>query len=190
MEGAKELVAEIDPDNKLDEVHESWNPDVPGGNNFGYFPFSVVKPQSMLFSRIANPDITLTINGKSMSDFIEYAAEQPGAFDAECVVTNNTGTSLNAVLELDMITAENARVGVFTHNIGVMQGGENHSFTFLVQPENWKSCEGLEAVFYTDGGVIRMSNKDSGGAVSSSSSGCNSGIAFLGLGIVLFMKRK
>lgn len=30
------LIARIDPENKIDEVHEEWSKDVPGGNNTGY----------------------------------------------------------------------------------------------------------------------------------------------------------
>ncbi|MBQ7193938.1 MAG: hypothetical protein IJR98_06180, partial [Synergistaceae bacterium] len=197
IEGSKEIVAEIDPDNTLDEIHNGWDPDVPGGNNFGYFSFSVVQPKSLPFNRsIASVDVALTIDGMSMSDFIEYAAEQPGVFDAECTVTNNGKRNILAVLGLNMLGSNGENVESFTFNFGMIRSGGNHSCTFLVNPEDWQSCQGLEAVFHTDSGVIRMSTKGGSGGegvTSSSSSGCNSGIALLGLGIVgivLFMKRK
>ena len=152
-----ELVAEIDPDNNLDEVHEGWDPSVPGGNNFGYFPFSVVKADALPFSNAVNSaDITLTIDGMSMGEFITYAAGQPAAFDAECVISNKGRTPLYAVLELNMIASNDRRVDSFTCNIGIIQGGGDHSFKFLSNPEEWKSCYELEAVIYTDSEVIRL----------------------------------
>ena len=95
-----------------------------------------------------------------------------------------------------MLGSNGENVESFTFNFGMIRSGGNHSCTFLVNPEDWQSCQGLEAVFHTDSGVIRMSTKGGSGGegvTSSSSSGCNSGIALLGLGIVgivLFMKRK
>lgn len=192
-EGTKELVAEIDPDNKLDEVHEGWNPDVPGGNNFGYFPFSVVNPVSLPFTdTLDSIEIELTINGMSMGDFIAYAAEQSDVFGAECVITNKAGRKLLAILELNMLGSENEKVESLTHNIGVMNGGGNHSYKFLANPAKWKECDELEAVFHTDIGVIRMneSKSDSPGGdserlPSSSGGGCDTGLSVLGLGIIL-----
>lgn len=192
-EGTKELVAEIDPDNKLDEVHEGWNPEVPGGNNFGYFPFSVVSPVSLPFTDdLDSIEIAITINGMSMGDFIAYAAEQSDVFGAECVINNKAGRKLLAILELNMLGSENEKVESLTHNIGVMNGGGNYSYKFLANPAKWKECDELEAVFHTDIGVIRMneSKSDSPGGdsrrlPSSSGGGCDTGLSVLGLGIIL-----
>ncbi|MBQ3395131.1 MAG: hypothetical protein IJG55_02225, partial [Synergistaceae bacterium] len=191
-EGTKELVAEIDPDNKLDEVHEGWNPEVPGGNNFGYFPFSVVSPVSLPFTDdLDSIEIAITINGMSMGDFIAYAAEQSDVFGAECVITNKAGRKLLAILELNMLGSENEKVESLTHNIGVMNGGGNYSYKFLANPTKWKECDELEAVFHTDIGVIRQtaakssSGGDSERLPGSSGGGCDTGLSVLGLGIIL-----
>ena len=40
-EGAYEFYVVIDPDNKIDEVHEAWTAQTPEGNNNGYFPFGI-----------------------------------------------------------------------------------------------------------------------------------------------------
>ena len=40
-QGAYEFYAVIDPDNKIDEVHEAWTTKTPEGNNTGYFPFGI-----------------------------------------------------------------------------------------------------------------------------------------------------
>ena len=40
-QGAYELYVVIDPDNKIDEVHEAWTAKTPDGNNTGYFPFGI-----------------------------------------------------------------------------------------------------------------------------------------------------
>lgn len=193
MAGAKELVAEIDPDNTIDEVHEGWDPDVPGGNNFGYFPFSVVKAESLPFKAPANSDIVLTIDGMSMSDFIGYAAGQTKAFDAECVITNNGGSMMLALLELNLLASGDETVQSLTHNVGLMNTSEKHSYKFLVKPENWKSCDELEAVFYTDSGILRKSAskspedepEDQSRGVGSSNGGCDAGLSALGLGLIL-----
>ena len=192
MEGTKELVVEIDPDNEIDEIHEGWDPEVPGGNNFGYFPFSVVKPQSLPFTSLKSPDLAITINGMGMGDFIAYAGAQPKPFDAECVITNKGGNALISFLELKLIASNNEVVKSFTRRIGIIKSGEKRSFKFSVNPEKWKDAKELETVCYTDSEIIRLKASKSGsgtpepgGGSGGSSGGCDAGFSALGLGVIL-----
>ena len=63
--GQKELVVEIDPDNKIDEIHKNWSAKVPGGNNNGYFEFSVVSVTGLNSGgeEAASGDFEITIDG-------------------------------------------------------------------------------------------------------------------------------
>ncbi len=89
-----------------------------------------------------------------------------------------------------------------THNIGLMNSGERHSYKFLVKPEDWDDCKDIEAVFYTDSGIIResvskssedesedepedWSDEDEPEGVGSSSGGCDAGLSALGLEVIL-----
>ena len=205
-EGAKELVVEIDPDNNLDEIHEGWDPDIPGGNNTGYFPFSIVKSNSLPFNRsIEDVELELTINGMSMSDFITYAAGQSEPFDADCVISNKGSHNILASLELNLIASDDKKVESFTHNIGIMKNGETHSYKFLALPAKWRNCKELQAIFYTDSGIISQSAEPSDSPAPSpdpdipaniltgSSGGCDMGLSVLSLVLllpVLLIKRK
>lgn len=185
VEGEKELVVEIDPDNKIDEIHEGWDAAVPGGNNFGYFPFSVVEYQSLPFKAIGKDALSIALSGMSLREFIAYAAGQPEPFDAECVITNSGGLCFVSFLELNWTAASDKEAKSITRHVGLLGKDEERSFKFLVKPEEWRNCRRLEALFQTSSGVIKVIYDSGDDGTGGSSSGCNAGLSVLGLGILL-----
>ena len=71
--GLYEFYVVIDPENKIQEVHEAWSKTVPGGNNTGYFPFGVHYGEEQSKTKIASADFGIKfkssdgkeLNGKS-----------------------------------------------------------------------------------------------------------------------------
>lgn len=217
--GQKELIVEIDPDNKINEIHENWSAKVPGGNNNGYFEFSVVSATGLNAGgdeeegEATASDFEITIGGKSMADFITYAAGQSEAFDAECVITNKHGENhLISLLELGMIDSDDDEIETISHNVGVLNSGESYSFNFIAYPEDWKDCDELQATICTETGIVVLSTvpspkddadpetetesddisiSDDIGIVSlgSSGGGCEIGLGAFALSILL-LKRK
>lgn len=200
LKGAKELVVEIDPDDDIDEIHEGWDPEVPGGNNFGYFPFSVMTAEANrggLKEPRSSSSLKVTIGGMSLEDFLAYAARQSKPFDAQFEITY-TGTdsavsslAANAaeqayisLVELNLIGSNNEVLESFSRQVGVIEKGETFTFKFLVKPEVWRLGRDLEVVFYTNNGVIRQKTANGSGS-SGSSGGCDAGSSVLGLGILL-----
>ena len=209
--GQKELVVEIDPDNKIDEIHENWSAKAPGGNNNGYFEFSVIAATGLNAgnAEATSNDFEITIDGKSMADFITYAAEKSEAFDAKCVITNKSSENhLISLLELVMIDSDDDDDGVETisWNVGVLNTGESYSFSFIAYPEDWKDCEELQAAIYTESEIVTLSaapsdintqdeteNDPEYGSIRDSSGGCELGfnvsVLVFALSALLF-KRK
>lgn len=200
LKGAKELVVEIDPDDDIDEIHEGWDPEAPGGNNFGYFPFSVMTAEAnrggLKEPRDSN-SLKVTIGGMSLEDFLAYAARQSKPFDAQFEITytgadsavsslaaNAAAPAYISLVELNLMGSNDEVLESFSRQVGVIEKGETFTFKFLVKPEVWRLGRALEAVFYTNNGVIRQRTAKGSGS-SGSSGGCDAGSSVLGLGILL-----
>ena len=160
--GQKELIVEIDPDNKIDEIHENWSAKVPGGNNNGYFDFSVVSVTGLNAGSNGNlksSDFEITIDGRSMAEFITYATGKSEAFDAQCVITNKHGENhLISTLELGMIDSDDDEIETISHNVGILNTGESYSFSFIAYPQDWKDCDELQAIIHTEAGIVTLSS--------------------------------
>ena len=160
--GQKELIVEIDPDNKIDEIHENWSAKVPGGNNNGYFDFSVVSVTGLNAGgdeNLKNSDFEITIDGKSIAEFITYAAGKSEAFDAKCVITNKHGENhLIYTLELGMIDSDDDEIETISHNVGILNTGESYSFSFIAYPQDWKDCDELQTTIHYEAGTVIISS--------------------------------
>ena len=210
LNGQEELVVFIDPDNKIDEIHENWSKEVPGGNNSGYFAFSVVGVTGLNAgggddAKVS--DFEISVDGMSMSDFIGYAAKKTEMFDAEVKITNRyVENQLILSITLSMIDSDDNEIDTISRNVGVLNTGETYSFTFAADPEDWKDCKELNAVLYTDDGTVTISAlrsttddgedespNESPKAPGGSSGGCDSGFTLSGLILalsILIHKRK
>ena len=89
-----------------------------------------------------------------------------------------------------MLGSNDVIAGSVTNNVGLIDNNGNNSFSFLADPEKWKSCYALEAVIYTDSEVIRLKASRNGTVepenimgVGGVSGGCN---ASLGMFAILF----
>ncbi|MBQ6773856.1 MAG: hypothetical protein IJP48_07335 [Synergistaceae bacterium] len=93
------LIAELDPDNEFDEVHEGWSESIPGGNNDGLYGFAVWDGSSGVSSSAVTAtdkgndtlkDVgiyiyrpTFSIDGKSLKNFGDNPTKPHDPFAAE-----------------------------------------------------------------------------------------------------------
>ena len=68
-QGAWEFYVVIDPEKKIEEVHEAWSKDDPTGNNTGYFPFGVSYGDEAISTKMTQGDFGVkykTYGGKNV----------------------------------------------------------------------------------------------------------------------------
>ena len=67
-EGVWEFYAVIDPEKKIDEVHEAWSKETPEGNNTGYFPFGISYGGEAITTKMSREDFDVKYKTRSGKD--------------------------------------------------------------------------------------------------------------------------
>lgn len=201
-EGSYDFYFQIDPDNKLDEIHKDWNTTSgdanydPGGNNRGRYPFAVTaedkSAQDAAPRAIGTEAFSLTVDGMSFDSFSNSLAGKREDFRAYGTVTFNGDKPLhNVYVE---VTARDANGGttqerlVANRYIPAVFPGAARDFSFLVSPSKLKGLR-LAVAIRCDEGYISFDKKPSGGG---GSGGCNTGwgAAALLLALALLFRQR
>ena len=124
--GNYQLYAVIDPDNTIDEVHE--NRDIakdPGGNNEGYFDFSVENANTAAYASVSEVRTSeegdglyfFRVNGKTYENFYDTEiAGKEGPVEAEINVTNITDFIIPDI-KLVVLYIGDVQSNIFHHNL-------------------------------------------------------------------------
>lgn len=186
-EGNYDFYFQIDPDNKLDEIHKNWNTTSgdanydPGGNNRGRYPFAVTaedkSARDAATRAIGTEAFSLTVNGMSFDSFSNSLAGKTEDFRAFGTVSFNGDKPLhNVYVE---VTARDAKDGtaherlVANRYIPAVFPGAASDFSFIVSPSKLKGHR-LAVAIRCDEGYISFEKKPSGGS-GGGGGGCNTG---------------
>ncbi len=205
-EGNYYLFIDVDPDDKLDEVHEAWSEEFasdgksgPDGNNTGYKPFAIVPKTvyvndagvslagdkdvsesnfKLVFRDLANPDVWM-----DKEEFREYAIAQPGTFIAEQHVTYDKNAKLltRAKFVLNAITNDGRESVLLQRNIPAIWPGEEWHLLFHADPEKIKDTHLAADLFCAEGYFQSERPSNTNGSTTSSSGGCSAGFGGLAL---------
>ena len=191
-EGDYDFYVKLDPDNALDEVHETWSHETPTGNNYGYHPFSVVNSASTV-SLAADSDSGVSASDFSMvfvdleaeeqtpmnaAEFRRYAMNHSTDFRAAGRITyNGTDTLTNVCVDVMRNMTDGTRRHVANRHIPTLRPGKTRTFSFVVDHE--KMAEGTLVVDLTCGQGGFLAGVTSSSSGTSSSGGCSTGFGGL-----------
>ena len=199
----------IDPENKIDELHENWdfNKD-PGGNNVGCYPIAVLEKEPEAYTDATKSGVS---TAASESDF-ELLFQHPGMEDGEWIsfeqfrseLTNETDdfrafakviykgseTLVNLYLDVSRLDPDGTEKRIATKFIPALLPNTERETSFMVSPEKVK--QGVFGASLSGGGNASLhwgkaSDSINGGSSTSnksSSGGCDAGfggLALLGL---------
>ena len=184
-DGSYDFYFQIDPENKLDEIHKNWNTTSgdanydPGGNNRGRYPFAVTaedkSAQDAATGTIAAELFSIMVDGMKFTEFRDSLADKTEDFRAYGTVAFNGDKPLhNVYVE---VTARDIKGGVqherlvANRYIPVVFPGAARDFSFIVSPSKLEGLR-LTVAIRCDEGYISFEKKPSGG---SGGGGCNTG---------------
>ena len=200
-EGSYDFYFQIDPDNKINEIHKDWNTTSgdanydPGGNNKGRYPFAVTAGDAATETAadaIAAEAFSIIVDGMSFTEFRDSLADKTEDFRAYGTVAFSGDRPLhNVYVE---VTARNIKDRaqherlVANRYIPAVFPGAARDFSFLVSPSELKGLR-LSVAVRCDEGYISFEKKPSGGG---SSGGCNTswGTAALLLPLTLLFRQR
>ncbi len=165
--GNYDLYFAVDPDNKLDELHEEWSyPGEPGGNNVGRYPIAVLAEEpkaaaglavvsgqvvravategdfSMTFKPIRSDDTRTQL---TLQEFRAELLKQTEDFRAHATIRySGSETLTNLNMTVSRIKNDGSRSRVATRTIPAIFPNTERSLSFIVSPG--KMREGTLAV--------------------------------------------
>ena len=212
--GNYDLYFAVDPDNKLDELHEEWSyPGEPGGNNVGRYPIAVLAEEpkvaaglavvsgqvvravategdfSMTFKPIRSDDTRTQL---TLQEFRAELLKQTEDFRAHATIRySGSETLTNLNMTVSRIKNDGSRSRVATRTIPAIFPNTERSLSFIVSPS--KMREGTLAVdLVGDKGVSLHwprggSNKPKDPSTPGSrrnGGGCDAGVSGLALALL------
>ena len=202
--GNYDLYFVLDPENKIDELHEKWDyTNDPGGNNVGFYPIAVLEKEPEVYTAgtasiasASESDFKLLFRPVDKDDsrewltFDEFRESMTGApedFRAYAkVVYSGSETLANLYLDVFRLDPDGTENRIATIFIPALFPNTEKEVSFMVSPE--KMEEGKFSASLTGHGV-NLSWSDNGGgddpdkpeSSSSGSSGCDAGWASVAL---------
>lgn len=196
------LYAHIDPDGKIDEIHEDWDlENDPSGNNLGYVNFGVVTPDearlSMLARGASERMFSVQLTNMSPEEFKEALSNDENvwvdgviAYEGKDVITN---------VRVDVFdgeyTTERTNVLMASRHFPAIFPGESKNFHFLLQPDILRGRKLVikirgNGLPYSDERTVSINLGDSGGGSSGCAASPMGALATLLLAVVALTKRR
>jgi Synergist-CTERM protein sorting domain-containing protein len=199
------LYVEIDPDNKLKEVHDAWSDDDPFGNNVGYTEIAVIAEDSLpsmsainasgapkMKAAAAASDFTFALTNMTAED-IKEAARTGDTIPVTGRVTYNGAeklTRVHVMFEDGKPEDENGQRRLLAEKyFPVIQPGASRDFHFIMTPSK---LNGKNIYMYMYGDGLSMTEDHIGELIidddannSGSGSGCNAGAGILALFVLV-----
>ena len=191
------LMAEIDPDNEISEVHEAWSKNIPGGNNTGCATF-VISPSIQpgantgpkrfeAKAKVKKSNVRASLFAAADSDTDEYEYQDASrVYSIASVDSEDTEITLevqavgnfefsNALFEIVQYSSGDEGVVIDSDTYYVMPDDNTYEAVFTLSDAHIKNGDDLRLEITTEDGFfsIPLSNRVNDGSTDSNNSGSN-----------------